>query len=164
MNVKTTSAIKEPMVWLMLGIPVLTAIAGFYTLHIAGLAKATDVVNIPVTRVAQIQDSNLSADMFAAKENIAAKLDVSSGYWVVSSSNNLDDSKLILALQHPVDKTQDIQLVLEKHGNRFINHSAVPKNNDWVLQLSDMNSQWRVVGRLHKQDDVANLKASVSLP
>jgi uncharacterized protein len=159
-----TSAAREPMVWLMFGIPVLTAIAGFYTLHIAGLAKATDEMNMPVTRVAQIQESDLTADKLAAKKNISATLDVSSGHWVISSPNNLSDSRLMLGLQHPIDKAKDIQLVLEKQGNHFVSSSPVPKNNDWLIQLSDMNSQWRVVGRLHKQSNAADLKASVQAP
>jgi len=163
-TMKTTSAIKEPMVWLMFGIPVLTAIAGFYTLHIAGLAKATDEMNMPVTRVAQIQQSDLSADTLAAKKNITATLDVSNGQWVVSSPNALASKQLMLDLQHPVDKTQDIKLVLERQGERYISHEAVTRNHDWLLQLSDMDSQWRVVGRLHKQSSTADLKASVRLP
>ncbi|MEO8001110.1 MAG: FixH family protein [Arenimonas sp.] len=161
---KTTSAVKEPMVWLMFGIPVLTAIAGFYTLYIAGLAKASDEVNMPVTRVAQIQESDLSADKLAAKENITATLDVSNGQWVVSSPNTLSGKQLMLDLQHPIDKTQDRELVLERQGGRYISHQAVTKNHDWLLQLSDMNSQWRIVGRLHKQSNTADLKASVRLP
>lgn len=161
---KTTSAVKEPMVWLMFGIPVLTAIAGFYTLHIAGLAKATDEVNMPVTRVAQIQEADFTADKFAAKENITAILDVSSGHWIVSNPNNFSGTQLMLDLQHPIDKTLDVRLVLKKHDNHFVNNTAVPKNNDWLIQLSDMNSQWRVVGRLHKQSNTADLRASVQAP
>jgi len=163
-TMKETSAIKEPMVWLMFGIPVLTAIAGFYTLHIAGLAKATDEVNMQVTRVAQIQESDLSADNLAAKENITATLDVADGMWIVSSPNNLTNKQLTLDLQHPIDKTQDLQLVLEREGKRYVSHQVVTRNHDWLLQLSDMNSQWRVVGRLHKQSNAADLKASVRIP
>ncbi len=163
-SMKTTSAAKEPMVWLMFGIPLITVVAGFYTLHIASLAKATDEMNMPVTRVLQIQEADLSADKLAAKENITARLDVSNGQWVVSSSNKFVGTQLMLGLQHPIDKTQDIQLVLERQGNNFVSKHAVTKAHDWLLQLSDMNSQWRVVGRLHRQDNTADLKASVRLP
>jgi len=163
-TMKKISAVKEPMVWLMFGIPLLTAVAGFYTLHVAGLAKATDEVNMPVTRVAQIQQSDLSADTLAAKENITARLDVSNGQWTVSSPNPLAGKQLMLDLQHPIDKTQDIQLVLERQGSFFVSKQPVTKNHDWLLQLSDMDSQWRVVGRLHKQSSTADLKASVRLP
>lgn len=161
---KKISAAKEPMVWLMFGIPVLTAMGGFYTLHIAGLAKATDEVNMPVTRVAQIQQADLSADTLAARENITATLDVSNGLWRVSSPNQLADKQLLLDLQHPIDKAQDIQLVLERQGDEFVSRQAVAKNHDWLLQLSDMDARWRVVGRLHKQSGTAILKASVRLP
>lgn len=161
---KTTSAIKEPMVWLMFGIPLLTAVAGFYTLHIAGLAKATDVVNMPVTRVAQVQQSDFTADLAAARLNISAQLDISSGHWVVTSPNHLNNASLLLELQHPIDQARDIRLVLDKQGNRFVSNTAVSKNHDWLLQLSDPHSQWRLVGRLRKQSNTAKLRASVLAP
>jgi len=164
MKIKTTSAIREPMVWLMFGIPVLTAVAGFYTLHIAGLAKATDVVNMPVSRMAQVQQSDLAADVNAARSNISARLSISGGKWVVSGVGQLGKQNLLLDLQHPIDKTQDRSLQLHKQGNLFVSSAPINKKNDWLLQLSDEKKQWRLVGRLHKQADTAELRASVRLP
>lgn len=161
---KTTSAIREPMVWLMFGIPLLTAVAGFYTLHIAGLAKATDVVNVPVSRMAQVQQSDLAADLNAAHANITARLDISGGKWVISGIGQADVGNLVLDLQHPIDKTQDLSLPLHKQGNSFVSSAPINKNNDWLLQLVDEKKQWRLVGRLHKQADTADLRASVRLP
>lgn len=161
---KNGSAIREPMVWLMFGIPVLTAIAGFYTLHIAGLAKATDVVNMPVARMAQVQESDLSADENAARSNLSARLDIVDGQWVISSTGSLDSETLVLDLQHPIDKSRDLSLELHKQGSTFVSRMSVNKNNDWLLQLSDRKKQWRLVGRLHKQSNTAELRASVRLP
>ena len=161
---KTRSAIKEPMVWLMFGIPMLTAIAGFYTLHLANKANAADVVNMPVTRMAQVQQSDLSADETAARAQLTASLNIADGYWVISSKNTLSNQSLILDLQHPIDKTKDIRLTLHKQGNYFISNTPVNKNNDWLLQLSDVKKQWRLVGRLHRQANTADLRASVQLP
>ena len=161
---KTGSAIREPMVWLMFGIPLLTAVAGFYTLHIAGLANASDVVNMPVARMAQVQETDLSADENAARANIAAHLDVADGQWVISSSGHTADEELILDLQHPIDKTQDQILVLHRHGKLFVSNMPVNKSNDWLLQLTDSKKQWRLVGRLRKQSDTADLHPSVQLP
>ncbi len=161
---KKSSAIREPMVWLMFGIPALTAAAGFYTLHIAGLAKATDVVNMPVARMAQVQETDLSADENAARANISARLDITNGSWVVSSTGHLNSEELILDLQHPIDKNQDLSLELQKQGNVFVSRSPINKNNDWLLQLSDRKKQWRLVGRLHRQSDSADLHSSVRLP
>ena len=152
------------MVWLMFGIPLLTAIAGFYTLHLASKANATDVVNMPVTRMAQVQQSDLGADETAARAGLTAILNVADGYWTISSKNPLSNKFLILDLQHPIDKTKDIRLTLHKQGDRFISHAPVNKNNDWLLQLSDVKKQWRLVGRLHRQADTAQLRASVQLP
>lgn len=161
---KTTSALREPMVWLMFGIPLLTAAAGFYTLHIAGLAKATDVVNMPVSRMAQVQQSDLAADVNAARANISARLDISGGKWVISGVGQADVKHLVLDLQHPIDKTQDRSLTLHRQGNAFVSSAPISKSNDWLLQLGDQEKQWRLVGRLHKQVDTAELRASVRLP
>lgn len=152
------------MVWLMFGIPLLTAIAGFYTLHLASKANATDVVNMQVTRMAQVQQSDLGADEIAARAKLTAILNVADGYWMISSKNPLSNKFLVLDLQHPIDKTKDIRLTLHKQGDRFISIAPVNKNNDWLLQLSDVKKQWRLVGRLHKQSDTAQLRASVQLP
>jgi hypothetical protein len=164
MSIEKSSAIREPIVWLMFGIPLLTVIAGVYTLHIAGQAKATDVVNMPVTRMAQVQQSDLSADEAAARSNMTARLDISGGQWRVTGSDSLGGDALILDLQHPIDKTRDLRLTLQKQGSSFVNETPVDKNNDWLLQLSDSKSSWRLVGRLHKQSDSADLRASVRLP
>jgi len=161
---KKGSALREPMVWLMFGIPVVTAIAGFYTLHIAGLAKATDVVNMPVARMAQVQETDLTADENAARANISARLDIADGQWVISSPAALGSDVLLLDLQHPIDKSQDLSLELHKQGDNFVSRAPVNKNNDWLLQLSDKKKQWRLVGRLHKQADAADLRASVRMP
>ena len=151
------------MVWLMFGIPVLTVIAGIYTLHIAGLANATDVVNMPVTRMAQVQQSDMSADETAARSMLTARLNINDGYWQISSKDLSSNKSLILDLQHPIDKTKDIRLVLHKQGDRFISNAPVDKNNDWLLQLSDVKKQWRLVGRLHRQANTAELQASVRM-
>lgn len=161
---KKGSAIREPMVWLMFGIPVLTAIAGFYTLHIAGLAQATDVVNMPVARMAQVQETDLTTDENAARANMSARLDITNGNWVISSTGPLTSETLVLDLQHPIDKNLDLSLELHKQGKVFVSRSPINKNNDWLLQLSDHKKQWRLVGRLHKQADTADLRASVRLP
>ena len=161
---KAASAIKEPMVWLMLGIPLLTAVAGIYTLNIALSAKATDEVNIPVTRIAQIQQSDLSADENAARANITAHLNLRGTQWEITSAANLRDSQLILSLQHPIDREKDVRMVLDKKNTAFISNTMIDRSHDWILQLSDVKTHWRLVGRLHKNENTADLKASVSLP
>lgn len=161
---KKDSAIREPMVWLMFGIPLLTAIAGFYTLYIAGLAKATDVVNMPVVRMAQVQETDLSADENAARAKLTARLDITDGQWTISSPGILSSESLILDLQHPIDKTQDRSIELRKQGNIFVSSAPIDKNNDWLLQLGDGKKEWRLVGRLHRQATTADLRASVRLP
>lgn len=164
MTVKTSSALREPIVWLMFGIPLLTVVAGLYTVHVAGRANATDVVNIPVSRMAQVQQSDLSADETAARAGLAANLTIADGRWVISSKSALGNEALTLDLQHPIDKSRDLRLSLRKQGDRFISNAVVDKGNDWLLQLSDSKSTWRLVGRLHRQADSAELRASVRLP
>ncbi|MEO6172119.1 MAG: FixH family protein [Arenimonas sp.] len=161
---KIGSAIREPMVWLMFGIPILTAIAGLYTLHIAGLANATDVVNMPVTRMAQVQEVDLSADETAARKNLSAHLKIEKGQLEIFGIATTTDKFLTLDLQHPIDQSQDLHLVMQRQGNRFVSSALINKNNDWLLQLSDPSRQWRLVGRLHRQSNSADLKASVRLP
>ncbi len=161
---KIGSAIREPMVWLMFGIPILTAIAGLYTLHIAGLANATDVVNMPVTRMAQVQEADFSADEAAARKNLIAHLKIENDHLVIFGITSTTDKFLTLDLQHPIDQSQDLHFQMHRQGNRFVSPASISKNNDWLLQLSDPSRQWRLVGRLHRQSNSADLRASVRLP
>ena len=140
------------------------SIAGFYTLHIAGLANATDVVNMPVTRMAQVQEADLSADETAAREKLAAHLKIENGQFEISGIATTSDKFLVLDLQHPIDNSQDLHLHMHRQGNRFVSPAAVNRNHDWLLQLSDPAGQWRLVGRLHRQSNSADLRASVRLP
>ena len=52
---ETRKAWQEPMVWLMVGIPALTVVAGFATLIIALQSGPMDMVPASVQRVSQAQ-------------------------------------------------------------------------------------------------------------
>ena len=82
----------------------------------------------------------------------------------ISGIATTSDKFLVLDLQHPIDKSQDLHLVMHRQGNRFVSPAAVNRNHDWLLQLSDPARQWRLVGRLHRQSNSADLRASVRLP
>jgi uncharacterized protein len=161
---KTNKAWKEPMIWLIFGIPFLTVVAGFYTLKIAGAANATDVVNMPVSRIAQIQQSDLAADEAAARLNMRGQLQVLDNRWTISGISIKNKEPLQLDLQHPIDQKKDRQIVLQWHNGQYVAHADVNRKHDWVLQLSNKNIDWRLVGRLHKQADSTPLQASLATP
>lgn len=60
-------ALREPMVWLMAGIPLATIVAGIATLIIAQHAGPLDGVPASVQRVSQIQTLDSAADLAATR-------------------------------------------------------------------------------------------------
>lgn len=161
---KNNKTWKEPMVWLIFGIPLATVIAGVYTLKIAGAANATDVVNMPVSRIAQIQQSDLAADETAARLHMQERLQVLDNRWTISGVSIKNKEPLQLDLQHPIDQKKDRKIVLQWQNGRYEGLAEVSRSHDWVLQLSNKNIDWRLVGRLHQQADSTLLQASVRMP
>ena len=69
-------ALLEPMVWLMLGIPAATVLAGIATLVIASSAGGLDAAPEPVQRTLQAQVADLGPDRRAAAAGMQATLRV----------------------------------------------------------------------------------------
>ena len=72
---------REPLVWLVIGLPAMVVVAGVWTLVVAARAGGADSVPDTVRRTAQVQQADLGPDREAARLGLEAELavDASSG-------------------------------------------------------------------------------------
>ena len=70
---------REPMLWLVIGLPTLVVIASLVTVWISARSGASDPVVDDVRRTAQIQTTELAPDAAAAKLGLSAVLSLQDG-------------------------------------------------------------------------------------
>ncbi|WP_028916798.1 FixH family protein [Pseudoxanthomonas sp. J35] len=150
---------RNAALWLVIGLPLLSIVAGVGLVVIANRSGGADTVNDPVRRVAQIQTTDLSPDAQAKKLGLSAVLRVEDGIVEVlpATGEFPRDQPLQLFLQHPTRKAEDIQLELAPQGPGWRLEQPVESGHDWVVQLHAADGSWRLHGRLVRQQHAARL-------
>jgi uncharacterized protein len=153
---------RNPMFWLVWGLPALVMVAAFATLAIAIRAGGSDALPDDVRRMAQIQTTDLSADEFAATQKLSAVLRISESTLGESSieilpagGDVLKDERvraqtLTLSLQHPSRAAEDRALTLRPSGHGWRVAETLDLSHDWRVQIAAADGRWRLHGRLLK--------------
>lgn len=162
---------REPLVWLVIGLPAMVVVAGVWTLVVAARAGGADAVPDTVRRTAQVQQADLGPDREAARLGLEAELavDASSGALQVSLRGPAADAQpalLWLELRHPV-RAEDQRLPLSRAGEAWRGRlpdagggDGVP--HDWILRLGPEDGAWRLAGRLETEATAATLRPAVA--
>ncbi len=162
---------REPLVWLVIGLPAMVVVAGAWTLAIAIRAGGADAVPDPVRRTAQVQQADLGPDREAARLGLAATLavDAGSGALRVELQGPAADAQpalLWLELRHPT-RAEDHRLPLARAGQAWQGRlpaaegaAAIP--HDWILRLAPDGDGWRLAGRLEAGGASAGLRPAVA--
>ncbi|MEZ5439006.1 MAG: FixH family protein [Lysobacteraceae bacterium] len=139
---------REPLLWLVVGLPLAAVIAGISTLVIAIRAGGADALPDPVRRTAQVQQLDLTPDHIAAAEQRHATLRRNGAELSIELSPETTDPLLLLQLIHPTDAAEDRQLALTRDGDAWRGQlpDQLPEN-DWRLQLVPADGRWRLHGR-----------------
>lgn len=160
MNAATETAWhREPMMWLVIGIPVASILAGIAMIAIASRASVDHVAE-PFRRTGQVQTVELTRDHRARELGVAATLAFApDGRRVVVELERAEAAVLELQLVHPIERRQDRQLRLVAVApNRFEGALAAPlAPARWDLELTDLGQTWRIVGQLEAGRDRARL-------
>lgn len=143
---------------LVIAIPLATIVAGFATLWLAVRSGSTDAVIDPVTRTAQVQDSNLRADHSARALGLNARLDVDGRSLLLRLRlGDLEPTappmELTLILAHPLQHSEDLTVQLNHQGGgeylgQWGNAEGLLRRHAWNLQLAPPDAGWRLVGRM----------------
>ena len=110
---------RNPVLWLVVGLPAVVIVASLTTLYIAINAGGSDAIPDEVRRTAQIQTTELGPDERAATLKLSAVFSVREGHVeVLPASGALVDDKALrgqplrLLLQHPTLAAEDRELKL----------------------------------------------------
>ena len=163
MNERSRSPWRVPVFWLVVGLPLLSIVAGVGLVIVAVRSGGADVVSDPVQRVSQIQTTDLGPDEAAAKLGLSAVLRVEDGVVEVlpATGKFATGVPLQLVLEHPTRQSDDLRLELLPQGPGWRVQQAVDGEHDWVVQLRDGEGRWRLHGRLPKQQHAARLSPSL---
>ncbi|AUZ54646.1 FixH family protein [Stenotrophomonas acidaminiphila] len=163
MNERPKSPWRVPVFWLVVGLPLLSIVAGVGLVIVAVRSGGADVVSDPVQRVSQIQTTDLGPDEAAAKLGLSAVLRVEDGVVEVlpATGKFASAAALQLVLEHPTRQSDDLRLELLPQGPGWRVEQAVDGEHDWVVQLRDADGRWRLHGRLPKQQHAARLSPSL---
>ena len=150
---------KNPVMWLVIGLPLLSIVAGVGLVVIASSAGGSDAVSDPVRRVSQIQTTDLAPDQAALKLGLSAVLRVEDGIVeVLPATGQFDKSQpLQLLLEHSTRKADDLTLKLSPHAPGWRIEQAIDSHHDWVVQLRAADDHWRLRGRLPREQHAARL-------
>lgn len=150
---------SSPVMWLVVGLPLLSIVAGVGLVVIATRAGGADTVNDPVRRVSQIQTTDLGPDEAARKLGLSAVLRVEDGIVeVLPATGAIERTQTLqLLLEHPTRQADDLRLQLPPQGPGWRLQQPVDPGHDWVVQLHAADGSWRLHGRLPKQQHAARL-------
>jgi hypothetical protein len=143
---------REPMVWLVFTLPLLTIPAGLATWWIAAHGSGgNDSADAQSRRIGQMQFADLEPDLEAARRRLSAQASLQADRSRIELAIDGDASgTLSLELQHPADATRDQRLALESIGNgRWVAHLAPLAPDAWNLRLVS-SAGWRLSGRLER--------------
>lgn len=161
---------REPLVWLVIGLPAVVVAASVWTLVIAINAGGADSVADTVQRTGKAQVSDLGPDREAARLGLAGRLavDLDSGALRVELQGAAADAQpalLWLELRHPV-RAEDQRLPLSRAGEAWQGRlppaasEGVP--HDWILRVAPEDVAWRLAGRLEAGAAEATLNPAVA--
>ena len=146
---------RNPVVWLVIGLPILSIVAGVGLVVVALESGGDDAVIDTVQRTAQIQTTELGPDARAHAMKLSAVLHVDAkGVELLpvgggfSTGDVPRDVPLTLVLSHPSDATLDRTIQLTSSELGWHADLELPRDHDWLLRLAPAGSQWRLRGRL----------------
>ena len=162
---KRNSPWRQPMMWLVIGLPAVTVVALVSLVIMAAGPGSTDSIDTSVRRTAQMQTSDLGPDQAAARLQLAALLRVDrASLELVPLHAGFDTAKpLRLAMRHPVRSELDRDFLLQPSGGTWrVPAPALELGHDWTLQLAPEGGAWRLQGRLVKGQLSARLQPVTS--
>jgi hypothetical protein len=154
---------REPMVWLVAGLPAFGVIAGLLIVVAAVRAGGADALSTQVRRTGQIQQENLAPDLAAARAGLVAELHVEAAqgqlHVVLAGREAVVADQLQLRLIHGSQAVQDREITLQRRGTQWVGQTAPAGGNAWTLRLQPPDGSWRLGGRLPAGAAAAHLQA-----
>ncbi len=152
-------AMHEPMVWLMIGLPAASVVAGIWLLASAIRSGGADEVSDEVHRTADVQVAEIGPDTRAQSMQLSAVLHLGTTAIDVFPVNGdfARNQSLVLTLSHPTDAKQDRHFILKPSDLGWRIVGDVRAGHDWIAQLAPADQHWRLRGRLKAGQSAARM-------
>jgi len=154
---------REPLVWLIIALPVMSVVAAFALLFFA--EDTIDSVADPVKSTAQVQVVDLAPDLEARRVGLAAEVTrTGDRIDVVPLAAGFDrDARLELRLRHPVREADDRSVTLVATAAGWSGDvPSLDATHDWNLELAPPDRRWRLLGRWPAHAAQAALRPSLA--
>ena len=158
---KSRPGLREPLVWLVFGLPAIAVVALVWMVFIAAGPGSTDSVDTTVKRTAQVQVADLGPDEAASKMRLAALLRIDGKELEILALHSGFDTAapLKLALRHPTRADLDHEVLMQPSATGWRAPLELDLTHDWKLQLAPRDGHWRLQGRLPRGQLSARLQA-----
>lgn len=150
---------RNPVLWLVIGLPLLSIIAGISLLIVATRVGGHDISPDEVRRTARLQETDLGPDYAAMQMGLSAILREQDGALYLNPvSGNFPRVPLVLELRHPIEAVQDERLQLQPQDDGQWRADAVlDSSHDWNVVLAPASGAWRLHGRLPRDQHAVRL-------
>jgi uncharacterized protein len=138
---------KEPMVWLIIALPVTAVVASFITLSIA-IKHADDIVTLGYVKSGMAVTPNAASQQEAARRGLAGALTYKEGLLTLQLQGDAEPAEaLSLTLAHPTQDSMDIKIPLEQvsQGN-YQARIELSGQGKRLLILEPASQSWRLQG------------------
>ncbi|MDY0022702.1 FixH family protein [Arenimonas caeni] len=152
---------RNPVLWLVLGIPAATIVAGIWTLVVATGNSAVDADPDPVRRTAQVQVASVEADAEASRLGLSATAKVQADGVVVTLQGPAGPQAPVLQLVHPLESSFDRTLSLQPGPDGWRSAETLAAAHGWQLRLQAADGHWRLVGRYRPGDTEVALTPAI---
>ncbi len=159
MDDKQRHPLREPIVWLVIALPLAAVVASLWLVVLSSRGGSIDSVADQVQRTGQIQTTDLGPDERAAQRKLGAVLQSDEGVLrVFPAGGRFDRSQALrLTLLHPQDEDADVVLALQPDKLGWHVEHAPDTAHDWNVQLGDAAGTWRLRGRLPRGQHATHL-------
>ena len=158
---------RQPVMWLVVGLPLAVVVAGTVMIILAGGQGATDVVPDEVRRTAQIQTADLGPDQLAHDMRLSAiaRIDLEGGFVEVLPVNGDFDRQAPLRLQllHPALEDGDVGVEVQPTATGWRAEATPGVEHAWRVRLEPLDGSWRLHGRLPAGQQAVSLRPSMEL-
>ena len=161
----TRSGWREPMVWLVAGLPLAAVIGSIALVIVAVRSGNDDAIYDQVQRTGQAQVANLDADTRAGELKLDAVVQIDKGTLRVFPAGGAfaRNEPLHLTLIHPQHQASDRSVDLQPDPTGWHAELTLDGGNDWIVHVTDEAVTWRLRGRLLKGQRAAHLGPSLQI-
>jgi len=141
---------KEPMVWLIAGLPATAVVAGFATYFIAAHEPDSLVKSEYRKEGFALVEKTTEADRHAASLGLLARLSSREGQLVLTlkGREQVAHARLALTIIHPTKESQDMHLLLDRSsGESYIATLPELGSGKRILVLEPEDRTWRITGQ-----------------